>query len=99
MELVLILRLVVDPAFLAHPQPFIAARGNVLELRLAQREARGGLHLLMGQRPVQQAAPAAADVQDVLRPRYSRRVEVVVQLASLCCRQVLGVVALVPQGA
>src|SRR5271166_4498762 len=66
-------RLMAYPALLPHLQPRDIASGKVLELSLAQCEAGGGLHLRVGQRPFQQAAPTAAYVKDVACTRYRLR--------------------------
>src|SRR5271166_3583336 len=98
-RVVLVHRLMAYPALLTNPQPRARTSGNVLELRLAQCEAGSSLHLRVGQRPFQQAAPTASDIEEVTRARYSGSVEVVIDLAPLSCQQVVGVVALAPQGA
>ena len=87
------------PALLPNFQPGDIASGNVLELSLAQREARGSRHLRVGQRPFQQAAPTASYIKDVARSRYSGRMEMIVDLAQLSCWKVLGIVVVSPHGA
>src|SRR5277367_2281411 len=84
--IVIVCWLMVCPAFPANPQPGAITGGNVLELRLAQCEARGCLHLCMSQLSFQKAAPTASDIEDVPRTRYSGTVEVVIDLAPLGCQ-------------
>jgi hypothetical protein len=87
------------PALLPDFHPSDIASGNVLELSLAQREARGSRHLWVGQRPFQQAAPTASYIKDMACARYSGRMEMIVDLAQLSCWKVLGIVVVSPHGA